>query len=275
MKDEISMDVHSVLLEILEWYHKVCVQNNLRYYVIGGTMLGAVRHKGFIPWDDDIDVAMPRKDYMRFVQEYSKSCSPYIVEYPNDTNLDYPYTAAKIYDTRTTLVERKRRNVKRGIYIDVFPLDGIGETRDIAYHNYKRIYRAIHLHDMISCAFRENRKWYKNLSIVLGRVVSPLFFSERKINNYISNLCRQRDFDTTEYVGNLIGNWGYKEIMHRSFFGDPVEYPFENIIVYGVEKPHEYLQSLYNDYMKLPPVEKQVSHHDYEEISFSKSYLNK
>lgn len=269
-------DVHPILLEMLEWFHKQCVKNNLRYYVIGGTMLGAIRHQGFIPWDDDVDVAMPRKDYIEFIKKYSYALhSSYIVEYPHETNKDYLYTTAKIYDTRTTLVERKRKNVVRGIYIDLFPLDGIGDTHEKAMHNYRKIYKLLRLHNMISCAFRDNRKWYKNLAIIVGRLISPLFFSERKLNQYINQLCTQQNFDETEYVGNLIGNWGYKEIMPRSFFGNPVEYTFEGIKVYGVEKPHEYLQALYSDYMKLPPVEKQVSHHDYAEISFDKSYLNK
>ncbi len=275
-KDKNSKSVHPILLEMLAWFHEQCVANNFRYYVIGGTMLGAVRHKGFIPWDDDIDVAMPRKDYTKFIEKYSSEFhSPYMVEYPHETNKDYLYTSSKIYDTRTTLVERKRKNVKRGIYIDLFPLDGIGDTQEMAIHNYRKIYKLMRLHNMVSCAFRDNRRWYKNLSIVLGRLISPLFFSERKLNYCINHLCAQRDFDNTKYVGNLIGNWGYKEIMPRSYFGSPVIYEFEGIKVYGVEKPHEYLLSLYNDYMKLPPVEKQVSHHDYAEIRFDKSYLNK
>ncbi|MBC5622073.1 MULTISPECIES: phosphorylcholine transferase LicD [Butyricimonas] len=266
--------VHSVLLEMLQWFHEQCERNGLRYYVVGGTMLGTIRHQGFIPWDDDIDVGMPRKDYMEFVQKYSKEFhAPYIVEYPRGDNLDYPYVFAKIYDTRTYLVEHLRHLVKRGLYIDVFPLDGIGDTRESAYKNYQPILRNLRLHDMVTCAFRNNRKWYKNLSIILGRSISPLFVSERFLNNRINHFCEQRDFDSSEYVGNLVGNWGIKEIMHRSFFGMPKAYVFESIKVLGVEKPHEYLKTLYNDYMVLPPMERRVSHHDYVELDLKKTFL--
>lgn len=273
MNDKID-DIHSVLLEMLQWFHRQCEKNGLRYYIVGGTMLGAIRHQGFIPWDDDIDVAMPRKDYMAFVQKYSKeSHTPYIVEYPQDSNLDYSYVFAKIYDTRTYLVEHLRHFVKRGLYIDVFPLDGIGDTCEVAYKNYQPILRNLRLHDMITCAFRNNRKWYKNLSIIFGRGISPLFVSERFLNNKINYLCAQRDFDRCEYVGNLVGNWGIKEIMPRSFFGMPKKYVFEGISVLGVENPDEYLKALYNDYMTLPPMEKRASHHDYVEFDLKRSFL--
>lgn len=267
-----SKSIHGKLLNMLQWFHEICVEHGLRYYVVGGTMLGTIRHNGFIPWDDDIDVAMPRKDYITFLEQF-KGNSIYRVEYPSFENKDYSYLYAKIYDTSTTLIEHRRFNVKRGIYIDVFPLDGIGNSNEEAQRNFSKIYKCNKLHDMIVCAFRNNRKWYKNLSIVFGRIVSPLLISERKLNMYINELCKQNDFDNSEYVGNLIGNWGYKELMNRSFFGEPKEYKFEDIVVYGVEKPHEYLTSLYGDYMKLPPMEKRVSHHDNIEINLNNSYL--
>ena len=272
--DNTINDVHSVLLEKLQWFHHQCEKNGLRYYIVGGTMLGAVRHQGFIPWDDDIDVAMPRKDYLTFIQKYTKeSHFPYTVEYPQNDNLDYPYVFAKVYDVRTSLIEHTRHLVKRGLYIDVFPLDGIGDSYESACDNYQLILKYLRLHDMSVCAFRGNRKWYKNASIILGRMLSPLFVSERFINNKINRLCEQRNFDSSEYVGNLVGNWGIKEIMPRSFFGNPKEYTFEGITVLGVERPHEYLKSLYRDYMMLPPLEKRVSHHDYVELNLKKSFL--
>ena len=256
--------MHTALLDMLQWFHSKCVENGLRYYVVGGTMLGTIRHKGFIPWDDDIDVAMPRKDYDIFIKKFSsKATSQYSVEVPEKCNLDYTYVYAKLYNTQTTLVEHRRKIVKRGIYIDIFPLDGIGNSINEAYENYKKIYRLNRLHDTMVCAFRKERKWYKNISIFLGRIVSPLFISERMVNMKITKKCMKYDFDESEYVGNLVGNWGYKEIMPRSFFGIPKEYDFEGITVLGVEKPHEYLTSLYNDYMQLPPIEKRVSHHEH------------
>lgn len=274
MENNIEKDVHAVLLGILQWFHEQCMKDGFRYYMVGGTMLGAVRHKGFIPWDDDIDVGMPRKDYLEFIRKYAHaSCMPYQVECADNDNLDYRYRSAKIYDTSTTLIEHKRCRIKRGIYIDVFPLDGIGNTYETACKNFRPIYRSIHLHDMVTCAFRKGRKWHKNLSIILGRIISPLFISERRINYRINELCSRRDFDDFKYAGNLVGNWGIKEIMKRSYFGSPRPYSFEGLTILGVEKPHEYLSSLYGDYMKLPPMEKRVSHHDYVYLDLNKSYI--
>ena len=115
------------LLTALQWFHHFCSEHNLRYYAVGGTCLGAVRHKGFIPWDDDIDVGMPRKDYKKFLELTSaiQDNELYKVEYlPSKHGFTYPY--CKLYDIGTTLIENSRYKIKRGIYIDVFPLDGIG-----------------------------------------------------------------------------------------------------------------------------------------------------
>ena len=112
------------LLKILSWFHEYCGRYDLRYYVLGGTMLGAVRHNGFIPWDDDIDVGMPRSDYER-LRELSKSIKNqgnYLIEFPGEDNPEYSYFAAKVYDTSTTLIEKQRKPIKRGIYLDVFAL---------------------------------------------------------------------------------------------------------------------------------------------------------
>ena len=96
-----------------------------------------------------------------------------------------------------------------------------------------------------------------------------MILKERRLNSLINKECCKRDFDTCEYVGNLVGAWGYKEIMNRAFFGKPTEYTFEDMIVWGPEDADSYLSSLYGDYMKLPPKHKQVSHHDYLECKLT------
>lgn len=225
------------LIDMLKWYHEFCVKNDLRYYIIGGTMLGAVRHQGFIPWDDDIDVGMPRDDYNRFLK-ISKGIqdNQYIVEAPTEGNPEFQYLYAKIYDKSTTLVEKVRNPIKRGIFIDVFPLDGVGATEEEARKNYKRIKKLIDFEMMIVCAIRKERRWYKNLGVLLGRIVSPLFVSEREVNRRINEMCEERSFDKDYFVGNLMGAWGMKEIMPREYFGEPTKYTFEDIEVYGPEK---------------------------------------
>ena len=102
-------DLQIKMLEMMSWYLELCEKNNLRYYVVGGTALGAVRHKGFIPWDDDIDVGMPRADYEKF-QELVRTVdigTRYKVEFPSERK-DFVYPYGKVYDTTTTLVEHTR-----------------------------------------------------------------------------------------------------------------------------------------------------------------------
>ena len=267
-------NVQEILVDMIKWFHRICQENNLRYYCIGGTMLGIVRHKGFIPWDDDIDIGMPREDYEKLCSLASGlSNGRYLIEFPEYGNLDFSYLSMKIYDTSTTLVECSRKNIKRGVFIDVFPLDGIGTDENSARRNYSPIHRLRRFYSATTCAISEKMEWYKKIIILLGRLLSPLFISERSINNHINRMCKKLPFDQYEYVGNLLGAWGYKELMLRKYFGNPKIYTFENTEVYGVEMYHEYLSKLYGNYMQLPPVEKQVSHHDYVECNLNKSFL--
>ena len=115
-------EMQTRLREMMQSFHGFCVKHNLRYYLVAGTCLGAVRHKGFIPWDDDIDVGMPRADYNRFIElvKTEKMGENYAVEDPLE-NDDYIYAFAKMYDTSTTLIENTANKLKRGIYIDIFP----------------------------------------------------------------------------------------------------------------------------------------------------------
>lgn len=119
-------EIQLKLLDMLKWFHEFCIENKLRYYALGGTMLGAIRHKGFIPWDDDIDVGMPREDYDKMIElVIDKQDEKYRLEKPLQ-NKDFVYQYCKLYDTSTTLVENTRYKTKRGVYLDIFPLDGIG-----------------------------------------------------------------------------------------------------------------------------------------------------
>ena len=109
------------LLDELKWFDGFCREHNLSYYAIGGTLLGAMRHQGFIPWDDDIDLGMPRADYEKLKAFEGKIFNHYIIETYASTEIDYCYPASKVFDTNTTLIERKRYNVSRGVFLDIFP----------------------------------------------------------------------------------------------------------------------------------------------------------
>ena len=271
--DELK-EIHTILLQILDWYHNFCVKKQLRYYVLGGTLLGAVRHHGFIPWDDDVDVGMPRRDYERFITLMAGQANGRYIAETADKNIPYFYPFAKLYDTHTTLIEQLRYPIKRGIYIDIFPLDGIGDDMNEAEKNYAQIYKYMNLLLAARCVVDSHRVWYKNAVIPFAHMIFPTQKSVHRLVQSIENICKRHDFDTSAIVGNLVGAWGKREFVKREYFGTPKEYKFESITVYGVEQPDKYLTHVYGDYMQLPPEEKRVSHHSYIYRDLHKSYLD-
>lgn len=263
------------LLEMLKWFNQLCEQNEIRYYILGGTMLGAARHKGFIPWDDDIDVGLPRRDYEKLIQLMADNTyMPYILETPYSKQEDYCYPFSKIYDTRTTLIENKRIEVIRGVYIDVFPLDGLGENFEECKKNYAPINKKYNLLLGIVGGVRSGRKWYKNLAIIAARCVPSNILNGKKIMIQLDKMCAERDYETSTWICNDMGAWRLKEAMPRIIMGKPTKYQFEDTFVYGPEDYDSYLTHLYGDWRKLPPKEKQVTHHDFVECNLHQSYMD-
>ncbi len=259
------------LIEMFAWFHNYCEENGLRYYAVGGTLLGAVRHGGFIPWDDDIDIAMPRSDYQK-IKELSNQpqSGRFRIEFPGQ-NKDFSYAYGKVYDTSTTLVDNCKFKAKRGLFIDIFPLDGLGDTKEEALDNFKKIDNTVSLFGTKMYAWRKGRKLYKNLAVLFMKLI-PL--NTKKILDSIEAKCTANDYETSVYVANCLGNWHEREITLRESIGEPILYRFENIEIYGVENADAYLTGVYGDWRKLPPIEKQVSHHDYIELDINKPYIS-
>ena len=268
--NEIS-ELQCVLLDMLKWFHDFCAKHDLRYYAVGGTMLGVARHQGFIPWDDDVDVAMPRRDYERLAELMAKG-GRYALETPESKAVDFVYPFSKLYDTSSTLVEDNRWKTKRGVCLDIFPLDGFGDSRNESVARAKSIMVRKRLLTLCTLSLRKGRSWYRNLVVATARLV-PAICVKRLITS-IDNTAKTGSFDDCAFVGFLTGAWGLKEIMQREWFGEPELYQFENLKIYGVAKPDLYLTSLYGDWRQLPPEEKRVSHHAYISLDLSKSYLS-
>ncbi len=262
------------LLENLKWFHNFCLEHNLTYYVLGGTMLGAARHQGFIPWDDDVDVGMPVRDYLHFVElMQQRPTDKYLLESPANPGEGYWYPFAKLYDTSTTLIENTAAQIKRGIYIDVFPLEGMGDTPAQTRSNFRALAWRMNLLLARTAGIRQGRKWYKNLFVRIGRLLPNWLVNNTKLYAQIHHLTTQTDFDSKAYGGNPSGAWRLKEIMPRAIYGKPTLYPFENMQVFGVEKADEYLTHMYGNWHQLPPKEKQKTHHDFIAFDLHSSYL--
>lgn len=263
-------DIQQTLLNILKWFHEVCVNNDLRYFAIGGTLLGAVRHRGFIPWDDDIDLGMPRPDYNKLIELLEHKNGRYVLETPLK-NKDYTYQYCKVYDTQTTLIEHNRYKTKRGVFLDIFPFDGIGRSEQESKLNFKEINRKNNYIMTKVCALSGHRKLYKNLAIIASRIIPSR--SWRKTARDLDELCASREYDDYEFVANLYGNWHEREIVKREWMGEPTFYTFEDMQVYGPQNADAYLTAVYGNYMQLPPAEKQKSHHDYIKLDLNESYV--
>ena len=246
-----TSDLQKKLIPMLKWFHEFCVEHQLKYYALGGTMLGIARHQGFIPWDDDIDLGMPRNDYNRFIELCKgKRFGDYCLETIDTDNNDFFYGYSKIYDVTTTLVESARVDIKRGIYLDLFPLDGLSDSKEEAINYFNSIYRRYQFLLSRTCSYNKKRAFYKNLAVAIARLIPNCVIDNKKLMRSIDDLCRRRDFDSYKYVANILGNWGTREIVLRSSLGNPVLYQFENIMVYGVEKYSLSLPSVGESHLK-------------------------
>lgn len=242
-----------ILLYILRRFHNICDENGLIYNAFGGTMLGAIRHKGFIPWDDDIDVTMPREDYNRFIEIVRNMDDEDIIIhcYP-DENYIYPY--AKLGLSQSIQLENVVKNPynKLTINIDIFPVDGY-PTDEREIDQYTSLESNI-----ILCTYKMKvrrpgvllKKWY---SMTKGYK----FFVYRQIELASRNSIKQ----CTNVICHGAG-WGKKGIVQKSKYYDRVLYDFEDTKIWGMKDFDEHMTRLYGDYMKMPPLEKRNMPHD-------------
>ena len=258
--------LHKRLLAMAKVLHQVCVNNKINYYMLGGTMLGAVRHKGFIPWDDDMDFGMPREDYDRFIRLVEEEL-PYPFEvryYKNELNSPIHY--AKLIDGSTTLIEDSYHNYVEGLYIDIFPIDGAGNGSFADYLHARRIY---YYESLITnhCTTREKNDLARKLFKKYAKA-----HNLPRLHNRIESLMTQKSFGDSTLVANYLGYWKEKEIMSKEIFGTPKEYAFEDAIFWGASDADAYLRSLYGDYMQLPPEDKRVFKHNFYYLDMETPY---
>lgn len=257
-KREITLEeIRQIQLELLDEIHAFCEKNSIRYSLAGGTLLGAVRHKGYIPWDDDIDIMLPRPDYDRFLREFVSS-KDYMKLQTLKTDDSYCFTFAKVYDLRTELIEYGARN---GVYVDVFPVDGWPDKKnlDSFYGNFLRINKLI-TKTTAFYRFREHPQLYK-----IKYYLKKMFYPTRdKVLSMLDDFFAQYPFENAEYVGGVVGSYGTKEYIPQSAYLEYITMSFEGKEYKCIAGYDVYLSTIYGDYMQLPPKEKQVSHHVFE-----------
>ena len=257
-------DIQQHTLPILLTIDSVLREHHLSYYISDGTMLGAVRHGGFIPWDDDIDIAMPRPDYERFMAHGSEWLPAPLEMVCVEKDPLQPCTFMKIIDGSTTLIERWSYRQLGGIYIDVFPLDGVSEKKWRRTLHF-RIYRTLN-----RLTYLRNRDPYKRghgVTSWLPRLLQATV-SNARLHKWMKGVQTAHSYESSTLVADY--DSGERCVMPKSVFGTPQPIVFEGHELMGVEHPDEYLTHLYGDYMQLPPEEKRRVHgFDYVDLEHS------
>lgn len=255
------------LVNILDEVHKICVANSIRYSMIGGTLIGALRHKGFIPWDDDIDIAMPYEDYKKFCRiVFNKKYEWLTFDLAGITS-GYYQPFVKAYDSRTIFAEPRRKSKPKGVFIDIFPISYAGNTKkkaviEMRKHHFWR--------DVLTRKdFTYGKGWFKYIEwiyILLGKFFSVEFVM-RRINNQYEKLNQTHSLFVSDMDGNPKG------VVPSRLFDEFDLYDFEGHRFYGMKNADEYLKLVFDDYKKLPPESKRVPHH-VEYMNLEKSYLD-
>lgn len=243
-----------ISLDILIDVDKFCRENNITYYIGCGTLLGAIRHKGYIPWDDDIDILMPRPDYERFLKEYK---GKYKLYKPDDGRLYY----AKVYDDNTIKYDigiDYKKYKPLGVDIDVFPLDGMVNDENIINKLYIK-----------ECALETLLRlsnqpvfYRKNPLKAINRII-PRIIGSKNIEKLIEKNAKTYDYDKSDYVIRMRRSTnGFTGALKKDVYNPPVEVEFEGYKFYAPNKYDEWLKRFFGEnYMELPPIEKQKSHH--------------
>ena len=259
-------ETQQISLEILHTVAEICEEQHLRYALIYGTLIGVVRHHGYIPWDDDVDIMMPRPDYDKLlvylkdhIQEY-----PHLQVFNRDECPEYPYMITRISDDRYVIEMANEKPFGMGVFIDIYPYDGLGKTKDEAIKYGLKgdrlsslCYQSTRKHFAIETTTSPIRKIAKLPVYLYAKLRGKDCFQDK-----LEQLARVKDYDDSEYVGCVIWlSWGEKDIFPREWFDETIMMPFDK---YEFRVPKEYdrvLRHEYGDYMKLPPEKDRVGHH--------------
>jgi LPS biosynthesis protein len=250
------------LIKILIEIDRICDKHGLRYFLVGGSTIGAVRHNGFIPWDDDADVALPRNDFEKFKSIVQKELGTRYRFVDNKIDSNYYYRFAKVYDEQTTIVEKEYPFYIGGVWVDIFAIDGLPNNpkeREIHLRCYESFYyKLFELYD------KEKFKWSLN-PLYIYHYLRRIYYHKKYNFTYLISKCEEiakmHAFEDSEYVINFGGGYGRKEITRHEFFDNYIKFPFEGHNLRIPVGYDGYLKGIYGDYMKYPPIEKRVTNH--------------
>ncbi len=264
-------DLQKKEFELLKIFIDICNEFELEYYLVCGSALGAIKYKGFVPWDDDVDVALPRYDYEKFLKEAPSRLPEWVFLQNYRTDPEYPGMGSKLRNKNTTFIEQEASKIpmNHGVFIDVFPLDGYPEGEKAQkkfekekWKHYRKRYTAL-------IPF-----YHKDLGLTVRSALRKFLgvYSETcKACKAAEELAMSNDVRESRIWCNFANSMRTNEYFDRSVYGKSVEAEFEGMKVRVPEKYHEYLTQKYGDYSKDPPKEKQVASHG-QTVDLEKPY---
>lgn len=245
-----------------------CEKNGIRYYLSGGTLLGAVRHKGFIPWDDDIDVNIPRPDCEKLQKMCGGQIEDYVVIPPNGNSMD-PANHWKMYDEsiiiEDSLKGTSKKNLYHPVFLDILPIEGLPDTEEENIRHYRRV---IFNQKMLGClvgSWFHGRNLPARIFHLVGRPYAMLRGGQYWVDQ-IQRIAKSIDFESANYIGVMATTNIHttEERVKKTEFLPQIEVEFEGHTFKAPAGYDTYLRQLYGaDYMMVPPPEKRISHHGF------------
>ena len=265
MREIKEKELKELQLEILQCVHDFCQQKGIAYFLSYGTLLGAVRHKGYIPWDDDIDIEMTRPNYERFIREF-EGAYPHLSVCCPEKDWGYYAPYANVIDNRTVLEEGgiSHRGRTMGVKIDVFPLDGYSEDEATDRRDYRRLIRMNAILRLKRISWDEDVKRASGLrkGLVAAKWLVAQLIPYGWLQRRLIRFAKRHDYESCNYVGCQTFSWSFRRLK-RSVFDTYCPIEFEGRKFQAIEDYDTYLTTLYGDYMQLPPVEKRVFQHQF------------
>ncbi|MCQ2801535.1 MAG: LicD family protein [archaeon] len=260
-------EMQEAMLKIAKEFIKVCEKLNLKYFAVYGTTIGAVRHNGFIPWDDDMDFCMPRKDYEKLLSEGQQYFPPNFFIESKQSEKDWWMIFSRIRDSNTTAIQKRYlfKNFNHGIWIDIFPIDIAPNSIEKANKLNKK-----------ECRFAKRRyleHYYDHTRFNrITDVITKILFPSKSIAyNYSRRITNKYNNKNSNYV--WLGSFRNKLVFNKEIFEEQLLVPFEDIMISVPKKYDEFLTSIYGDWKKLPPENQRIGHHGCIFVSTKESYI--